>query len=106
MAAGNRRRASRKAGTHRGGSSRPDDLHRLEALAHGGARPETRRGIEWLVRDVSAARALKAYRCPGCEIEVPAGQAHVVAWRSDHVLGEDAGLRERRHWHSHCWRLG
>ena len=53
---------------------------------------------EHYVRQVGAARATKAYRCPGCDQLVPAGTAHVVAW-PDRPGGED----ERRHWHSGCW---
>ena len=29
-----------------------------------------------------------------------------VAWRADGVLGEQADLAARRHWHTHCWRIG
>ncbi|WP_324649801.1 hypothetical protein [Georgenia sp. H159] len=44
----------------------------------------------------------KDYRCPGCHQLVPAGTAHVVAWPTQPILG--AGLEERRHWHTACWR--
>lgn len=75
-------------------------------LAHGGARLESRRGDEWHVRDVPAHRAEKAYRCPSCGTEVPVGQAHVVAWQANGLFGTEAAVRDRRHYHSHCWRLG
>lgn len=39
----------------------------------------------------------KAYRCPGCEQEIPPGTAHLVVFRE-----EEADLR--RHWHTPCWR--
>ncbi|HEV2088010.1 MAG TPA: hypothetical protein VGR21_06840, partial [Cryptosporangiaceae bacterium] len=39
----------------------------------------------WVVRDISGAGSTKAYRCPGCEQEIVAGVAHVVAWRADGV---------------------
>lgn len=74
-------------------------------LAHGGARLETRRGEEWYVRNISPHRAEKIYRCPACETEIPEGQAHVVAWRAEHLFGDDAAIRDRRHYHAHCWRL-
>jgi hypothetical protein len=51
---------------------------------------------EWMVRHVSAGRATKVYRCPGCDHEVLPGTPHVVAWRPDDESG-------RRHWHSPCW---
>ncbi|RFS81897.1 ATP/GTP-binding protein [Actinomadura spongiicola] len=54
---------------------------------------------EWIVRAVSGAGAVKAYRCPGCDQEIPPGVGHVVAWRADDRDGED-----RRHWHRPCWQ--
>lgn len=80
-------------------------LSNVERLANGGARRVTRRGSEWFVRDISASRAEKAYRCPGCGLDIPAGQAHVVAWSAEHMFGDDAAVSDRRHWHQHCWRL-
>ncbi len=59
-------------------------------------------GSEWTVRRVGGAE--KAYRCPGCDQEIQPGTPHVVAWRSDHLLGADAGLADRRHWHQACWQ--
>lgn len=79
----------------------PVDVTRL---AHGGARVESRRGVDWYVRDVAAQRAEKPYRCPGCEREIPPGQAHLVVWSAEHLFGDAAAVRDRRHWHSHCWR--
>lgn len=80
----------------------PSDLSRL---ALGGARLESRRGRDWYVREIPAHRAEKPYRCPGCELEIPVGQAHLVAWSADDLFGDAAAVRGRRHWHSHCWRL-
>lgn len=80
----------------------PRDVTRL---AYGGARKESRRGREWFVRDVPAHRAEKAYRCPECGTDVPPGQAHVVAWSAEHLFGDDAAVRDRRHWHAHSWRI-
>lgn len=70
----------------------------------GAARTETRSGREWHVQPISAAQALKPYRCPGCGGGVGEGVAHVVVWRADGVLGDRADLDARRHWHLHCWR--
>jgi hypothetical protein len=40
--------------------------------------------------------AVKAYRCPGCDHEIRAGEGHEV------VVPLDAP-EDRRHWHSGCW---
>ncbi|RGE21534.1 ATP/GTP-binding protein [Leucobacter sp. wl10] len=84
----------------RAAAAPPSDVTRL---AYGGARRETRRGVEWFVRDIPAHRAEKSYRCPACGTDVPAGQAHVVAWSADHLFGDEAAVRDRRHYHAYCW---
>ncbi|MCX4091996.1 ATP/GTP-binding protein [Nocardia sp. alder85J] len=55
-------------------------------------------GEDYVVRTVPGARAVKMYRCPGCDHEIPPGTAHIVAWAK--YGGED----DRRHWHTGCWR--
>lgn len=82
-----------------------NELPDVSRLANGGARRQSRRGREWFVREIPAHRAEKAYRCPDCQQEIPQGQAHVVAWSAEHMFGDDAAVRERRHYHAHCWRL-
>lgn len=72
--------------------------------ALGGSRVERGPDGEWTVRTVSAAAAIKTYACPGCRQEIVPGTAHVVAWASDDLLGPDAALADRRHWHTACWR--
>ncbi|MGV0636045.1 hypothetical protein ABQE69_16390 [Mycolicibacillus trivialis] len=57
-------------------------------------------GRPYRVRPVPAARAVKNYRCPGCDHEIRTGTAHVVAWPSE---AGDGGLEDRRHWHTPCW---
>lgn len=60
----------------------------------------------YLVRTVPGAQAGKAYRCPYCSQQIPAGTAHVVAWPQN-LIGDglsDTGVAERRHWHTGCWR--
>ena len=71
----------------------------------GGAREEERGGRSGHVQPISAAQALKPYRCPGCGGVVPEGVAHLVVWRADGVLGDQADLEARRHWHTACWRV-
>ena len=57
-------------------------------------------GHDYEVRAVAGARAVKTYRCPGCDHEIRSGTAHVVVWR----IGEgEAGAEDRRHWHTPCW---
>ena len=56
---------------------------------------------EWFVRTVTAAGAMKTYRCPGCDHEINPGTPHVVAWPRE---GSGVpGIDERRHWHTACW---
>lgn len=78
------------------------------AFAPGGMSAGTvrRRGREYHVRYISAAAAQKSYTCPGCHLSIGAGTPHVVAWPADSIFGEDYAAGERRHWHSHCWKIG
>jgi hypothetical protein len=61
----------------------------------------------WVVRQVTGSAATRAYRCPGCDHEIRPATPHVVAWPDlgddDSGAGDDAGLAERRHWHTACW---
>lgn len=72
----------------------------------GWKRTEVRQGREWVIQPVSEQQALKEYRCPGCRGTIAVGTAHLVAWRADGVLGDEADLAARRHWHTRCWRIG
>lgn len=78
----------------------PLDIERVRG--RGGARTEVdAQGREWTVRTVRGGE--KRYRCPGCGGDIPPGVPHLVAWTEDHLFGADAGLAERRHWHTQCW---
>jgi hypothetical protein len=77
----------------------------LRRALYGTLRTEARRDGLWNVQPVSPASAVKEYVCPGCGQSVPPGQAHVVAWRADGLLGEAADVAARRHWHTHCWKV-
>lgn len=68
------------------------------------ARSEEKRDGRWIVRDVSGARALKEYRCPGCDQPIRPGTPHVVAWPAETGWLSSSGLEERRHWHGGCWQ--
>lgn len=50
------------------------------------------------VARVPGFRAAKAYQCPNCGNAIPSGEGHVVVWPEDIV-------EDRRHWHTHCWRI-
>ncbi|HEX5857946.1 MAG TPA: hypothetical protein VFY91_07550 [Microbacterium sp.] len=78
----------------------------FERMLAGWKRTEVRRGTEWTVQPVSGAQAVKAYVCPGCGRSIDVGVAHLVAWRADGVLGAEADLAARRHWHTRCWKIG
>ncbi|HZC53590.1 MAG TPA: hypothetical protein VE441_13975 [Mycobacterium sp.] len=74
--------------------------HRPASVAAVFRRVETGRdGHEYDVRPVPAARAVKTYRCPGCDHEIRSGTAHLVVWPTD----SHAGVEDRRHWHTSCW---
>lgn len=91
--------------SHRRRPARPDPDDSLDRLLASTKRTEMRRGSEWFVQPVSAAQAVKEYICPGCGRTVVPGNAHLVIWRADGVLGDAADLAARRHWHTHCWRI-
>ena len=57
---------------------------------------------DWYVQTITGANANKIYRCPGCDMEIPIGQPHVVTW-PDYLSGSDAAVGDRRHWHTACW---
>jgi len=82
----------------------PADLD-LERVRQGIRRTVVKRSGTWNVQSVGASSAQKMYRCPGCAADVEPGVAHVVTWRADGVLGEQADLAARRHWHTRCWQL-
>ncbi|MFC3397922.1 hypothetical protein [Microbacterium amylolyticum] len=77
----------------------------FDRLLSGWKRSESRRGSTWTVQPVGPGRSEKAYTCPGCSRSVEAGTSHVVTWREDGVLGAQADLAARRHWHTHCWNI-
>lgn len=82
-----------------------DDALDVDRLRSGLRRTESKRSGVFVVQSVSAAAATKVYLCPACRTEVPMGQAHIVAWRADGPMSDDAELAARRHWHSYCWRM-
>lgn len=57
----------------------------------------------WQVRHIPGTAAVKTYRCPGCDQEIPPGVPHLVAWPLEGLAGF-GGEQERRHWHPGCWR--
>ena len=65
-------------------------------------RSETHPDGEWVVRRVTGAAATRAYVCPGCSQEIPPATPHVVVWQADGLMGQEAALDQRRHWHTPC----
>ena len=77
----------------------------VDRIMSGTRRSESRRGQAWTVQPISAENAVKSYVCPGCGGTIAPGIAHIAAWRNDGILGDDADLNDRRHWHTHCWKI-
>lgn len=90
---------------HRRESHDDDFVDNLERLTTGFRRRETKRGNTFVVQPIGAQSAAKEYTCPGCSLTISPGVAHVVAWRDDSILGEDSAVADRRHWHTHCWKI-
>ncbi len=61
------------------------DPRALESVAEG-----------WHLRVVQPYRALKTYRCPGCDQEIFPRTTHLVVW-------PEGSPEQRRHWHRACW---
>ena len=78
----------------------------VERLTFGARRSEARRDGTWTVQPIAATNATKEYVCPGCQMVIEPGVAHIAAWRQDGILGDQADIEARRHWHSHCWKIG
>ncbi len=97
-------RSNRPRG-RRPAADEPDEVDLSRALI-GRLRTETRRDGVWNVQPLSASTSTKLYTCPGCGLEIQPGLAHVVAWRADGLMGEADDLAGRRHWHTHCWKIG
>jgi len=57
----------------------------------------------WMVRAMRPEDAAKQYRCPGCDLAIPPGVAHVVVWPAEPSIGSASAVDERRHWHRACW---
>jgi len=91
----------------RGRKSQGADQDELDAarLLGGWRRTEVRRGASWNVQPISALQAQKRYTCPGCSLDILPGVEHIVAWRADGIMGDEADLAARRHWHLQCWRI-
>ncbi len=98
-----RRRRTSVAGGASGGKP-ADDGQGLDRARLGVPLRETAPDGEWAVRTITARNAQKVYVCPGCNHPVQPGVAHLVVWQEDALFGAEAGLRDRRHWHTNCWR--
>ncbi|HCA16739.1 hypothetical protein [Gulosibacter sp. 10] len=97
-----RRENSRRRQSKRNQEWQPLDVERLQG---GMRRTEFKRGREYTVQPIRAERAQKVYTCPGCSGDIMPGTAHIAAWQADHIMGDASALADRRHWHSHCWKI-
>ncbi|MEA9986287.1 MULTISPECIES: hypothetical protein [Subtercola] len=88
------------------GQSDADESESFERAMTGWRTVEHRRGGDWNVQPISALQATKEYVCPGCSKTIVPGTAHLVTWRADGVMGDASDLAARRHWHTHCWKIG
>ncbi len=77
---------------------RAQAANRLRAGDEDAPRPPAGERVEdgYVVRRVAGGDG-RAYRCPGCDHEMPAGPPHVVAW-------PEGRPDDRRHWHTACWQ--
>ncbi|MFD4292481.1 ATP/GTP-binding protein [Rhodococcus sp. NPDC058505] len=85
----------RRNNNRRSGAPSPVGLNGPRAESGPGGHGDER----YLVRQIPGTRAVKTYRCPGCDHEIQTGVAHVVAWPADGL----GGAEDRRHWHTGCW---
>jgi hypothetical protein len=60
-------------------------------------------GYDYDVKAVAASRALKTYRCPGCDHEIKPSTSHLVVWPAFEGTAGEAAVEDRRHWHTSCW---
>lgn len=70
----------------------------------GFARLESKTDGDYMVQSMGSDAAAKPYSCPGCNQQITPGTAHLVAWPRVPSIGATAGVDERRHWHTGCWR--
>ena len=83
-------------GTRRGAKGEPDRIRRPDlpaAVGRDGAGSDD----QYELRFIQPYQALKQYRCPGCNHEIPARTGHLVV-----VPRDEPELR--RHWHTPCWQ--
>jgi len=90
---------------HRPRPGDDDEGNGLDRMMAGWKRSEEHRDGSWWVQPISASSAQKPYVCPGCGQTIPPGTAHLVTWRADGLMGDQADIAARRHWHAHCWRI-
>ena len=89
-----------RRGGRRAGSSSPAEELDLGRALSGVERRESGPDGEWFVRPINGGVSVKAYRCPGCQQEIPPGVSHLVTWPADGLMD----VTDRRHWHTPCWR--
>ena len=90
----NQKKASNRAKKRRNARTAPSAAHRQRVRSSRLLDPSAAPDAE--TRFLQPYQATKAYLCPGCNREIPAGMGHIVA-----VPPAEPDLR--RHWHRGCW---
>ena len=111
MPRSNRPRNSRQGnqgnqGNHGDQGAQGDDGVDLTRALRGGSRIESKAGGLFTVQSVQYSASDKVYTCPACGLDIDASSPHIVAWRADGIMGAADDIAGRRHWHSHCWKIG
>ncbi|GHT82424.1 hypothetical protein FACS1894125_4910 [Actinomycetota bacterium] len=75
-------------------------LNMVAAL--GNTKTETKRGKTYTVRRTLEGSSV--YLCPGCNRSIAQGNPSWTVIERDHILGDQAAIDGRRHWHDGCWK--
>ena len=94
----------RREGTDGRRGSDPQGRAKSHRRPLGGRETQRTADGDFLVRKVPGAAARKAYRCPGCQQEIPIGTPHLVVWPAEDLSWMQSAGDARRHWHSSCWQ--
>jgi hypothetical protein len=89
----------------RGRGARTDEQTDLSRVLIGRLGTEEKRDGAWNVQPIAAASSTKTYLCPACGLDISPGTAHLTTWRADGLMGDADAIADRRHWHTHCWRI-
>lgn len=72
------------------------------ASIFGGEKVETKHGKDYSVRKTFEGSSI--YKCPYCNNTINYGETSLTVIEKNHILGDQAAIDERRHWHESCWK--